>query len=84
MMVISITLPRRRWHQKEVLTDRVGARGLAEEKEVRWLQAETLRLTGDVLLATGDAAAAEASYRDARGVKPRAVIKREITGPGMP
>jgi hypothetical protein len=24
-MVISITLPRRRWHQKEVLTDRVGA-----------------------------------------------------------
>jgi AcrR family transcriptional regulator len=50
------------------------ARGLAEEKEVRWLQAETLRLTGDVLLATGDAAAAEASYRDARGVKPRAVI----------
>jgi predicted ATPase len=41
------------------------ARGLAEEKEVRWFQAETLRLTGDVLLATGDAAAAEASYREA-------------------
>ena len=31
----------------------------------RWFQAETLRLTGDVLLATGDAAAAEASYREA-------------------
>jgi predicted ATPase len=41
------------------------ARGLAEEKEVRWLQAETLRLAGDVLLATGDAAAAEASYHEA-------------------
>jgi class 3 adenylate cyclase/tetratricopeptide (TPR) repeat protein len=41
------------------------ARELAEEKEVRFFQAETLRLTGDVLLATGDAAAAEASYREA-------------------
>jgi class 3 adenylate cyclase/predicted ATPase len=41
------------------------ARGLAEEKEVRWLQAETLRLGGDVLLATSDAAAAEASYHEA-------------------
>jgi predicted ATPase len=41
------------------------ARGLAEEKEVRYFQAETLRLTGDVLLATGDVAAAEAAYREA-------------------
>ncbi len=41
------------------------ARGLAEEKEVRWFQAETFRLSGDVLLATGDAAAAEASYHEA-------------------
>jgi predicted ATPase len=41
------------------------ARGLAEDTGVRWLQAETLRVTGDVLLATGDAAAAEASYREA-------------------
>jgi predicted ATPase len=41
------------------------ARALAEEKEIRWMQAETLRLTGDVLLATGDAAAAEAGYREA-------------------
>jgi predicted ATPase len=41
------------------------ARGLAEEKEVRFFQAETFRLTADVLLATGDAAAAEASYHEA-------------------
>ena len=41
------------------------ARGLAEEKEARYFQAETLRLTGDVLLATGDVAAAEASYHEA-------------------
>ena len=44
------------------------ARRLAEEKELRYFQAETLRLTGDVLLATGDAAAAEASYREASGI----------------
>ncbi len=44
------------------------ARGLAEETEVRWLQAETLRLTGDVLLATGDAAAAEAGYHEAMAI----------------
>jgi class 3 adenylate cyclase/tetratricopeptide (TPR) repeat protein len=41
------------------------ARGLAEERQVRWFQAETVRLTGDVLLATSDAAAAEASYHEA-------------------
>ncbi len=41
------------------------ARHLAEETEARWFQAETLRLTGDVLLATGDPAAAEASYHEA-------------------
>ena len=44
------------------------ARHLAEETEARHFQAETLRLTGDVLLATGDAAAAEASYHEARAV----------------
>ncbi len=38
---------------------------LAEEKRERWYQAETLRLRGDLLLATGDPAAAEASYREA-------------------
>jgi tetratricopeptide (TPR) repeat protein len=41
------------------------ARCLAEETEARWCQAETLRLTGDVLLAEGDAGAAEAGYREA-------------------
>jgi predicted ATPase len=41
------------------------ARRLADEREERWFQAETFRLTGDVLLATGDAAAAETSYREA-------------------
>jgi predicted ATPase len=44
------------------------ARGLAEEREVQFFQAETLRLTGDLLLATGDAAAAEADYSEAISV----------------
>jgi predicted ATPase len=44
------------------------ARHLAEETEARWFHAETLRLTGEVLLATGDAAAAEASYHEALAV----------------
>jgi predicted ATPase len=51
------------------------ARGLAEEKELRWFQAETLRLTGDVLLATGDAATAEASYREAIAIAERQSAK---------
>src|SRR5262249_53518873 len=38
---------------------------LAEETQNRWVQAETLRLHGDVLLAMGDPAAAEASYHEA-------------------
>ena len=50
--------------RRAALAHLAEARGLAEEKEVRWFQAETLRLTGDVLLATGDAAAAEASYHE--------------------
>jgi predicted ATPase len=41
------------------------ARCLAEETQDRWFQAETLRLTGDVLVAMGDSAAAEASYQEA-------------------
>jgi predicted ATPase len=41
------------------------AQRLAEETEERRFQAETLRLRGDVLLATGDPAAAEASYEEA-------------------
>jgi predicted ATPase len=51
------------------------ARGLAEEKEVRWLLAETLRLGGDVLLGTGDAAAAEASYHEAIAIAQRQSAK---------
>jgi predicted ATPase len=41
------------------------ARRLAEETGDRYYQAETLRLTGDVLLASGDPAAAAASYHEA-------------------
>jgi hypothetical protein len=37
------------------------ARRLAEGTEARWFQAKTLRITGDVLQATGDRGAAEAS-----------------------
>jgi predicted ATPase len=41
------------------------AQRLAEETEQRSFQAEALRLTGDVLLAMGDTAGAEASYGEA-------------------
>jgi tetratricopeptide (TPR) repeat protein len=41
------------------------ARRVAEDTEERWAHAETVRLQGDVLLAMGDFAAAEASYREA-------------------
>jgi class 3 adenylate cyclase/tetratricopeptide (TPR) repeat protein len=51
------------------------ARRLAEEKEERWFQAETIRLTGDVLLATDDAAAAEVSYHEALALARRQSAK---------
>jgi class 3 adenylate cyclase/predicted ATPase len=41
------------------------ARRLAQETDNRWFLAETFRQTGDVLLATGDPAPAEASYCEA-------------------
>jgi class 3 adenylate cyclase/tetratricopeptide (TPR) repeat protein len=41
------------------------ARRLTKETDDRWCLAGTIRLTGDVLLAMGDPAAAEASYREA-------------------
>ncbi len=41
------------------------ARRLAEQTEERWCQAETVRLTGDVLVAIGDRTGAEASYQEA-------------------
>jgi predicted ATPase len=51
------------------------ARHLAEETEARWFQAETLRLTGEVLLATGNVAAAEAGYREAIAIAQRQSAK---------
>jgi predicted ATPase len=44
------------------------ARRLVEETGERCYLAETLRLTGEVLLATNDAAAAEARYREAMAI----------------
>jgi predicted ATPase len=44
------------------------ARRLAEATQERWAQAETLRLSGKVMLATGDPVAAEVSYREAIAV----------------
>jgi predicted ATPase len=44
------------------------AQRLAEETEQRWFQAETLRLTGEVLLAMGDPTAAEAAYCEAMAI----------------
>jgi tetratricopeptide (TPR) repeat protein len=41
---------------------------LTEQTEEGWGQAETLRLTGDVLLAVGDPTGAEASYREALAI----------------
>ena len=51
------------------------ARHLADETGARWFQAETLRLTGEVLLATDDPAAAEASYREAIAIAQRQSAK---------
>jgi class 3 adenylate cyclase len=46
----------------------VEARRLAAETEERCLLAETVRLTGDVLLAMGDRIGAEAGYREALAI----------------
>jgi predicted ATPase len=51
------------------------ARRLAEETEDRWYQAETLRLRGDVLLATGDRGNAETSYRESFAIVRRQSAK---------
>jgi tetratricopeptide (TPR) repeat protein len=53
----------------------VEARRLAEETEERWFQVETVRLSGEVLLAIGDPAAAEASYREAIAIAQRQSAK---------
>jgi predicted ATPase len=52
-----------------------AARELADQRGARFFQAETLRLTGEVLLATGDPAAAEASYREAIAIAQRQSAK---------
>jgi predicted ATPase len=52
-----------RW--QAALDHLVEARRLAEQIEDRLYQAETVRLIGDLLLAMGDRAGAEASYHDA-------------------
>jgi predicted ATPase len=44
------------------------AEGLVEETEERCFQAEALRLRGDLLLTTGDSAAAEVSYHEALAI----------------
>jgi predicted ATPase len=51
------------------------ARGLAEETQERWAEAEMLRLTGDVMLAMGDPVAAEAGYREAIAIAQRQSAK---------
>jgi class 3 adenylate cyclase/predicted ATPase len=50
---------------QSALENLAEARRLAQETDNRWCLAETFRLTGDVLLAIGDPATAEASYREA-------------------
>jgi predicted ATPase len=52
-----------------------AAQRLANETGEGWSLAETLRLTGDLLLATGDAAAAEVSYREAIAIAQRQSAK---------
>jgi tetratricopeptide (TPR) repeat protein len=52
-------------HWQAALAHFAEARHLATETAERWFEAETLRLTGEVLLATGDPSGAEASYHEA-------------------
>jgi predicted ATPase len=51
------------------------ARRLAQDTDSLWFLAETLRLTGEVLLGMGDRAAAEASYREAIAIAQRQSAK---------
>jgi predicted ATPase len=52
-----------------------AARRLAEETGERCFQAETVRLTGDVLAAIGDRAGAETSYREAIAIAQQQIAK---------
>jgi predicted ATPase len=47
------------------LTHFAEAKRFAETTQIKWVQAEALRLQGDLLTLTGDHTAAEASFRDA-------------------
>jgi predicted ATPase len=51
------------------------AQRFADETEDRWDQAEMLRQRGEVLVSTGDSAAAEASYREAIALAQRQSAK---------
>jgi predicted ATPase len=51
------------WHA--ALRHLTEARRLTEQTKARWFLAETIRLTGDVLLAMDDPVAAEVGYREA-------------------
>ena len=47
------------------LTHLAEVKRFAETTQTKWVQAEALRLQGDLLTLTGDHTAAEASFRDA-------------------
>jgi predicted ATPase len=64
---------------KAALQHLVEAQRLTEATEARGVHAERVRLQGDVLLATGDPAAAEASYRQAIAiVQPQSAMLWEL------
>jgi predicted ATPase len=52
-------------HLPAALGHLAQGQGLADETGERWTLAETLRLRGEVLLATGDPSGAETGYREA-------------------
>jgi predicted ATPase len=63
----------RQW--QSALARLAEARRQADETKARWFQAETLRITGEVLLATGDHAGAGAGYREAIAIAQRQSAK---------
>jgi predicted ATPase len=54
--------------ERAALENFAEARALAEETDQRPFEAEIFRLTADALLAIGDHASAEASYREAMAI----------------
>ncbi len=63
---------------KAALGHLAEARRFAAETEARWNEAETLRLYGEVLLATGDGTGAEAKL--SRGDRDRTTAERQALG----